>query len=179
MSHLFYCWNVMYTHTIAEQRIADAVSDALGKINIAIVRVRILGKSDVASKVVEILVERIDDQKISITDCKKCSNITSTILDMEEIITDYTLEVSSAGIERPLVKPEDFIRFTGHVVQIKLQHAIEESKKFTGTITQADKDSVKIRLDKSTKELSFTFDNIKDAKLVLTDELFRKILKSK
>lgn len=168
-----------------EKLIYDTISAALDALGIDIVRIRILGKgdgvsSDTTKKVLEILIERKDGVKTSIADCKQVSKAVSTILEVEELIDDqYNIEVSSAGIERPLVKQADFVRFVGHVAQIKLHNAIEESKKFIGTILQSTDNTVTMKLQNTKKDVDFAFDNIKDAKLVLTDELFRKLLNSK
>jgi len=164
-----------------EQLVHDTILGAVAALGFDIVRIRMLDKNvtaDSATKVLEILIERKDGVYVSIADCKNVSNAISTILDVEEVIdSKYNLEVSSAGVERPLIKPEDFVRFNNYVVQIKLHQAVEGAKKYIGRIISADAVSVTIKQDNGTKELSINFENIKDAKLVLTDELFRKIIK--
>lgn len=168
-----------------EKLIHDTISSALAAIGIGIVCIRILGRGDGVSshstkKVLEILIEREDGGRIAITDCKQVSRTVSTILDVEELIDEsYNIEVSSAGIERPLVKHADFVKFIGHVAQIKLHNAVEESKKFIGAISEVTDDTVTIKLQNTGKDMHLLFENIKDAKLVLTDELFRKLLNNK
>ena len=103
--------------------------------------------------------------------------ITIKKADVEDIIDGkYNLEVSSAGIERPLVKLQDFDRFKNYVAEIKLHHALNGAKKYECTIIGTEGQNIKVMLGKD-EVVSIDFENIKDAKLVLTDELFKKIVK--
>lgn len=166
--------------TVLEQQIFDTIIDPLKDMGFNIVRLRILdGGSDVSrNKVLEVLIERLDEAHVSIKDCKVASNNISAILDVEDIITShYNLEVSSAGIERPLVKPEDFIKYKDYVAQIKLHKAVNDCKKYQSKILGFENDEVILEMPKAESPLRIDFANIKDAKLVLTEELFRKIIK--
>ena len=162
-----------------ENTINTAIEAPLQSIGFNIVRLKLYNRSSGALnlKVLEILIERIDGVHISITDCKNASNHISAILDVEDIIDGkYNLEVSSAGIERPLVKLQDFDRFKDYVAEIKLHHALNGAKKYECTIIGTEGQNIKVMLGKD-EVVSIDFENIKDAKLVLTDELFKKIVK--
>jgi ribosome maturation factor RimP len=157
-----------------EQQVHDCISSAVTALGYDIVRVRMLGSAG-GTKVLEILIERLDGNHISVGDCSSVSRNISTILDVEEVIDyAYNLEVSSAGVERPLVKLQDFVRFNGYTAQVKLHQAIGGRKKYEGKIFGAEEDGVTMDCGESIK---LDFENIKDAKLVLTEELFRKIIK--
>jgi len=162
-----------------ENQIHQTIEAPLQNMGFDIVRLRLYSRSgsSLNLKVLEILIERTDGVHISITDCKNASNHISAILDVEDIIDGkYNLEVSSAGIERPLVKLQDFDRFKDYVAEIKLHHALNGLKKYECTIIGTEGDAIKVKLGKD-EVVSIDFENIKDAKLVLTDELFKKIVK--
>ena len=161
-----------------DEQIIEIIEAPLQDMGFGIVRLRLHNRSSGAHnmKVLEILIERIDGVHISITDCKNASNHISAILDVEDVIdSKYNLEVSSAGIERPLVKIQDFDRFKDYVAEIKLHNLVNGAKKHQCTILGTDGDKIKVKID--SEEVEIEFENIKDAKLVLTEELFRKILK--
>lgn len=163
-----------------EEQINDAIAETMKALGFGIVRLRVLTNKGVmgATKILDILIERLDGVHVSIDDCKTASQNISAILDVEEIIVQrYNLEVSSAGIERPLVKLEDFTRFAGRVAQLKTHKAVDESKKFEGTLLGVEGEIVKIETLKPKATIEIEFENIKDARLVLTNEMFKQIMK--
>ena len=153
-------------------RIYDLLIDHARSMGLNIVLVRLQDR-----KVLEILLEKLDDTKVSIQDCQKASNLFSAVLDVEEVLLHkYLLEVSSAGVERPLVKLEDYRRFAGRQARLNLKTPILDSKKITGQIVRTVANRVVVLRDG--QEMLVDFANIKSANLVLTEELFRQILKS-
>lgn len=82
-------------------------------------------------------------------DCEKISRLVSEVLDEKDLISGgaYTLEVSSPGVDRPLVKPKDFQRFIGSKVKIELKEAIEKSRRFTGRLAAFDGERITLELD--------------------------------
>lgn len=101
---------------------------------------------------------------VTIADCAKISSIVGEILDKENIIhRSYILEVSSPGIERPLVKKEDYERFKGEKARITLKTPISGRRNFTGIILGIKKDLVQIEVEGRIWE--FSLDNIKKANL--------------
>lgn len=167
-----------------EQKIYDIIADTMQTLGFSIVRLRLSGggESPGATKVLEILIERLDGKYVSIGDCRSANINISALLDVEDVITSrYNLEVSSAGVERPLVKLADFERFKGNVIQVKLHKTVLDLKKYQGTLLGVSGEKILLELPKSKSSspvvIELEFDNIKDAKLVLTDELFKKIVK--
>lgn len=134
-----------------------------------LVRVVVSGKF---RPTIQIMAERADGKGMTIEDCEAISRALSAKLDVEDPIADsYTLEVSSPGIDRPLIKPRDFARFAGHLCKIELKSPIEGQRRFSGKIISADETSV--RLAATTGEVALPFAEMTRAKLLLTDDLIR------
>jgi len=132
-----------------------------------VVRISLMGDKD---KTLQIMIERLDREIITVDDCAKASRAASAILDVEDPIKEnYALEVSSPGIDRPLVKLENFERFVGFVAKIETQRAINERKRFKGELISVEGETIKINVDGTEYEIPYS--TISKAKLVLTDEL--------
>ena len=158
-----------------ENKIAELIEDTITSLGFELVRVTINGSKP---KIVEILIERLDGEKVQIADSRSVSRNISAILDVEDIITGkYFLEVSSAGVERPLVKEKDFERFQGREVKLRLKEAWNGNLTYKGKLLGMEGD--KIKLQSKNVELSFDYDNIKKANLIFTEEMFRASLKPK
>lgn len=101
---------------------------------------------------------------VTIGDCTKISEMVGKILDRENLIShSYHLEVSSPGIERPLVKKEDYERFKGERIKVTLKNPISGRKNFTGILLGIDGNLIKIRVEE--KDLEISLENIKKANL--------------
>lgn len=160
---------------LMEEHILEIIKDPMTHMGYEIVRVRFSGSGD--RKILEILLEKLDGTNITIEECAKANRHIGALLDVEDIIkSKYNLEVSSAGIERPLVYAKDFKKYKNREVQIKLSKAYEGSKKFQGLLEDIDENEI-VSLKAGEEVLKFELSNIKDAKLILTDELFRQIMK--
>lgn len=102
---------------------------------------------------------------VTVDDCAEVSRQLSAILDVEDPIPgSYTLEVSSPGLDRPLVTPEDFRRFRGEVVKVRMHHPVQGRKNFTGVLAEVAADHVVVKVDEERFDL--TFDDIERARLV-------------
>lgn len=157
-----------------EQQITDLIEETLRDMGLELVLVRLKG---INSKTVEILIDRLDDQKVTVEDCAKASNTIAAILDVEDLIEEaYYLEVSSSGVERPLVKFENYKRFTGREVKIKIKELLNGRSRYQGTIIEAKDDKVYLKWEN--QEVIINYDLIKSANLVLTEEMFKKLLGS-
>jgi ribosome maturation factor RimP len=120
----------------------------------------------------QIMAERRDRQPMTVEDCETISRAISAKLDVEDPLpTTYTLEVSSPGIDRPLTRPADYVRFAGHLAKIECREPVAGQRRFTGRILAAD--DATLRLATEAGEIELPIAAIARAKLVLTDELLR------
>jgi len=161
-----------------EARVAAIVAPALVAIGFRLVRVRLLGQNGLT---LQVMAER-PDGSMTIEDCEEVSRALSPVLDVEDPIEKaYHLEVSSPGIDRPLVRRSDFEAAVGHLAKIETSVMVEGRKRFRGHITAAAEDAVTIERDQASygeePVVSIPYDSLADAKLVLTDDLIRDALK--
>ena len=118
----------------------------------------------------QIMAERIDRQPMAVEDCAEISRNLSALLDVEDPVPgSYLLEVSSPGIDRPLVKPADFERFAGFDARLETKAPIEGRKRFRGKLMGVADD--RVRLVEEGVELTLPLEQINKAKLLLTDAL--------
>ena len=158
-----------------EQRVTSLIESTVNTLGFDVVKVIIHGTS---TKIVEILIERIDGEKVQVNDCQVVSKNISAMLDVEDIISGkYFLEVSSAGVERPLVKITDFDKFAGREIKIRLKAAFNGNRTYKGQLLGVEGEKVKLK--SKNIEMFFDYSNIKNAKLVLTDDMFRALLNKK
>lgn len=154
-----------------EQRLSTLIENTVNQLGFELVKVSLHNNP----KTFEILIDKLDNQSVSIADCQLVSNNISVLLDVQDAISDkYYLTVSSAGLERPLINFKDYNRFLNRDVKIKLRSAIAERNNYYGTIIKAE-DNV-IILNCEDKNIEIQFDAIKSANLVFTDSMFRKLL---
>ncbi len=127
------------------------------------------------SKLLQIMAER-PDGSMNVDDCAAISNQVSAILDVEDVIPgEYRLEVSSPGIDRPLVKHADYEKYVGHAAKIELMMPVNGRKRYTGAIKTVIGDTVTIEVDG--QPVALEIPDVQHAKLVLTDELIKKHMK--
>jgi len=118
----------------------------------------------------QIMAERIDDAAMTVDDCASVSRTISALLDVADpIASAYMLEVSSPGIDRPLVKREDYQRFAGLEASVELAHPRDGRRRFRGKLVGVEGDEV--RLDLGAEQVMLPLTAIARAKLVLTDAL--------
>jgi ribosome maturation factor RimP len=155
-----------------EARIAAIVEPVANDMGYALVRVKVTAENGCT---LQIMAED-ENGRFTIDDCERLSKDLSPILDVEDPIDrEYHLEVSSPGIDRPLVRARDFARFIGHEARIELADLIEGRKRFRGLIKAADEQSVTISLPDAPKDQDpdhrLPLDMIAEAKLIMTDAL--------
>jgi len=160
-----------------ESRIEALISPIIADMGYVLVRVRFTtgGRSKL-----QIMAER-PDGAMSVEDCAGLSRAVSAVLDVEDPIAgEYTLEVSSPGLDRPLVKPEDYIRFKGAEAKIELLRILNGRKRFKGRLVGLDVTTsgevVIIEEDGGVRSV-LPYQLIDEAKLVLTDALIARSLK--
>jgi ribosome maturation factor RimP len=155
--------------------IAEPVLQGLGY---RLVRIRVSGE---AGCTVQIMAERPDGTML-IEDCEAVSRALSPVLDIADPIERaYRLEISSPGIDRPLVRRSDFERHAGHVAKIEMAVAAHGRKRFRGLIAGVEGNAVRIRRDDAKAgeetDVLLTMEEIADARLVLTDELIAESMR--
>ena len=139
-----------------------------------LVRVQMTGGA--RQPTLQIMAERQDRRAMLVDDCARLSREISAVLDAADPISDaYMLEVSSPGIDRPLMKRADYERFAGHEARIEIDPPIDGRKRFHGTIRAVDGDAVRLTVEES--EVSVPLSAIRRAKLVLTDRLIAEAMK--
>jgi ribosome maturation factor RimP len=150
-------------------RVARLVEPVLESLGFRLVRVRMIGA---AGRTLQIMAER-PDGVMTIDDCETASRAISPLLDVEDPVSgSYDLEVSSPGIDRPLVRPEDFARWAGHEAKLEMTVPREGRRRFRGILQGYDAGEVKLGLDeKEERSVNLPFSEIAEAKLVLTDRL--------
>jgi len=167
---------------IAEQGIAARVAaisePVLDGIGYRLVRVKIFGADGCT---VQIMAER-PDGTMTVEDCEAVSRALSPVLDVADPIDRaYRLEVSSPGMDRPLVRRSDFVRFAGHLVKLEMMIARDGRRRFRGLLLGVEGDAARIRRDDSSPgesdEVLLPIDEMADAKLVLTDALIAESLR--
>lgn len=153
------------------QRVAGIVEPVIENLGFRLVRVKMIGSA------LQIMAER-PDGTFSIDDCEAVSRAVSPILDVEDPISSrYHLEVSSPGIDRPLVRPQDFESWAGHEAKIEMAHPVAGRKRFKGALEGYAEGEVRLYIENpegGNKEpvlVGLPFADISEARLVLTDEL--------
>lgn len=157
-----------------EQRIAAIVEPVANDLGYALVRVKVTADNGTT---LQIMAED-SNGRFSINDCERLSKDVSPVLDVEDPIDrEYHLEVSSPGIDRPLVRTRDFQRFIGHEAKIELAEMLEGRRRFRGDIVAADADTVTIRLPDAPAgtdpDHKLPLRLLGEAKLVMTDRLLK------
>ncbi|HEY1857928.1 ribosome maturation factor RimP [Acidocella sp.] len=156
-------------HTGLEGRIAEIIAGPLEAQGYELVRVQVMGTE---TPTVQIMADRADDAAFTLDDCTAVSHLLSAVLDVEDPIDSaWTLEVSSAGIDRPLTRTKDYVRYAGFDARIELHFPGPNGRKrFTGKLVGADAEAVTLKLENG-EAVELKRADIRKAKLVLTDEL--------
>jgi ribosome maturation factor RimP len=158
-------------------RVAALVEPVLAELGYRLVRVRISG---LAGCTVQVMAER-PDGSMAIEDCETASRALSPVLDAADPIeSSYRLEISSPGIDRPLVRRSDFDRYAGHVAHVEMQIPIDGRRRFRGELAGTEGDCVRLRTgDAATEaaEILLRIDDMMEARLVLTDALIAEALR--
>src|ERR1700726_3015871 len=162
----------------AAARVSAVAGPVLQGMGYRLVRIKISGE---AGCTVQIMAERPDGTML-IDDCEAVSRALSPVLDVADPIDRaYRLEISSPGIDRPLVRRSDFERYAGHLVKIEMAIAASGRKRFRGTLGGIEGDAVHLHRDDARAgedaEIVLVMEDIADARLVLTDELIAESMR--
>ncbi len=157
-----------------DRRIADIIAPTVADMGFELVRVRLMSGR---VPMLQIMAER-PDGGMEVEDCAQLSRRISAILDVEDPISgEYTLEVSSPGIDRPLTRPEDFNRWAGWTARLETDELVAGRKRFKGELRGVEDDEILIEIEEGIVGLKFEW--LADAKLVMTDELIALSLKAR
>lgn len=155
-----------------EQRIARIVEPVANDLGYSLVRVKMTQENGLT---LQIMAED-GNGRFNITDCERLSKDVSPVLDVEDPIDrEYHLEVSSPGIDRPLVRARDFAAYVGHEAKVELSDLLDGRRRFRGLIKAVDGDHVVITLPDVPKgtepDFRLPLSMLAEAKLVMTDKL--------
>lgn len=159
-------------------RVSAVAAPVLEGMGYRLVRIKISGE---AGCTVQIMAERPDGTML-LEDCEAISRALSPVLDVADPIERaYRLEISSPGIDRPLVRRSDFERYAGHLVRIEMAVPHQGRKRFRGTLAGVEDSAVRVRRDDPPKgedaDVLLVMEDISDARLVLTDELIEESMR--
>lgn len=158
-------------------QIADLIEPALADLGFRLVRVRIMGREE---QTLQIMAER-HDGTVSIDDCAEISRQLSPLLDAHNPISGkYVLEVSSPGIDRPLVRPSDFEDWAGYDTKVELTDMLDGRKRFRGTLEGYADGELRLEVDLDQigeHVIGLPLEMIAEARLVLSDDLVRESLR--
>lgn len=156
-----------------EERVIALIEPTAADLGYRVVRVRLSGQR---RKRLQIMAERIADGQMSVDDCSRLSRALSPVFDLEDPVQgEYDLEISSPGIDRPLMTLEDFQRFVGHEAKLETVAMIDGRRRFTGAIAGVEDGVIVLRMQGGDVRLEFSA--LSDARLVLTDKLIEEDLK--
>jgi ribosome maturation factor RimP len=164
--------------TAIDRRLAEIVTPAIEGLGFELVRIRLMGGK---TRTLQIMADR-PEGGIEVDDCAKISTAVSAILDVEDPIEDnYTLEVSSPGIDRPLTRLKDFDMWEGYEARLETSELIDGRRRFKGILAGTEGDEVLIEIEEGAETLTIglKFDWLSDAKLILTDELIAEMLRQR
>lgn len=166
--------NDLIAKTAIDRRLAEIVGPVIEDLGFELVRIRLQGGN---TPLLQIMADK-PDGGIEVDDCADISTAVSAVMDVEDPITEaYTLEVSSPGIDRPLTRLKDFDNFEGYEAKVETSELIDGRRRFKGTLAGIEGDEVLITIAEGTIGLKFEW--LSDAKLVLTDDLIRDMLRAR
>lgn len=166
--------NDLIAKAAIDRRMAEIITPVIEDLGFELVRVRLMSGKE---SILQIMAER-PDGGIEVDDLAEISTAVSATLDVEDPILDtYTLEVSSPGIDRPLTRLKDFATFEGYEAKLETDELIDGRRRFKGELAGVEDDEVLINIDEGTIGLKFEW--LSDAKLVLTDDLIKEMLRQR
>lgn len=152
------------------EKVERLIEPAIEAMGFELVRVRLTGDQ---RRVLQVMAEPSETSTMTVDNCAAISRTISMLLDVEDPIPgEYVLEVSSPGIDRPLVKSKDFERFAGYEIKLEAARLIDGRRRFRGRLKGIVDGSVRLELESGEAEIAYT--DIAHAKLVVTDDLLAK-----
>jgi ribosome maturation factor RimP len=159
-----------------EEKIFTLLEPSVVDAGFALVAVLLSGEQKY--RALEILIERQNGSAVTLDDCEIVSKQLSAILEVEDYIQGrYRLEVSSPGINRPLVRPADFQRFIGESVKVTMNIHFDERKRFSGILSAADEDEFSLQLSDTNAIVKLPYAQVFSARLDPSEESLRMALR--
>ena len=164
--------------TGAEAKVASIIEPEIEDLGYRLVRVKL---SNINGSTLQIMAER-PDGTMNVAGCEEISRAISPILDIEDPISQaYHLEISSPGIDRPLVRLSDFATWAGHTSKLETHQIVNGRKRYKGMILSVEGKAITFKREAPSEDEDPNFvlsiEDIKDAKLVMTDDLITEALK--
>ena len=174
----FLCLGKMTNELIAksaiEKKLLEIINPIISDMGFELVRLRLISNKEITLQIMAVQ----PNGYINVDECAEISTAISAVLDVEDPILDaYNLEVSSPGIDRPLTRIKDFEEFEGYEAKIETVDLIDGRKRFRGILAGINGSEILINLDEGT--IGIEFDWLAEAKLVLTDDLIKEMLKQR
>jgi ribosome maturation factor RimP len=159
-------------------RVAHVAEPLIEQLGYRLVRVKVSGADGCT---VQVMAER-PDGSMTVEDCETVSRALSPVLDVADLIDRaYRLEISSPGIDRPLVRKSDFDRFTGHLARIEMEVPVAGRKRFRGLLSGTEGEAARVHRDDAGEgeeaDVLLPINEMSEAKLVLTDDLVKEALR--
>ena len=166
--------NDLIAKAAIDRRMAEIITPVIEDMGFELVRVRLMSGQ---STTLQVMADR-PDGGIEVDELALISQSISAVMDVEDpILDEYTLEVSSPGIDRPLTRLKDFEMFEGYEAKIETGELIDGRRRFKGELAGVEDDEVLINVEEGT--IGLKFDWLTDAKLVLTDDLIKEMLRQR
>ena len=164
--------------TAIDKRLSDIIRPVVEGMGFELVRLRLMGGNN---PTLQVMADR-PEGGIEVDDCADISTALSAVLDVEDPIEgNYSLEVSSPGIDRPLTRLKDFDAWVGHEAKLETHDLIDGRKRFRGQLAGTEGDEVLIEISDQgvPVTIGLKFDWLAEAKLMLTDDLIRDVLRAR
>lgn len=160
-----------------DRRIAEIIEPTLVQMGFRLVRVRLSSQNGAT---LQVMTER-NDGTMTVEDCEEVSKAISPVLDVADPVDKaYHLEISSPGIDRPMVRRSDFARWQGHLLKCETSVLVENRKRFRGKLVASDDNGFSLEREQlgygEEPTVTIPFSALADARLILTDDLIRDAL---
>ena len=166
--------NDLIAKSAVEKKLLELIDPIVKDMGFELVRLRLMSSKEITLQIMAIRPNGF----INVDECADLSTAISALLDVEDPIIDaYSLEVSSPGIDRPLTRMKDFEEFEGYDARLETVELIDGRKRFKGTLAGINGSEIMINVDEGTIGLEFEW--LAEAKLILTDELIKEMLKQR
>lgn len=169
----------LIVETGIDRRVADIIEPTIVQLGFQLVRVRLSAQNGAT---LQIMAER-PDGTMTVEDCEELSKAISPVLDVDDPIDKaYHLEMSSPGIDRPMVRISDFTRWHGHLLKCETSILVDNRKRFKGTIAGVEDEGFTLEREQpaegETPTVFIPFTTLAEARLILTDDLIREALQA-